>query len=57
MDMFIKAIEYCKNGLKNAIENNDDNSIIKEWRQELDKWNYEFHKYYNTCKNPMIINK
>lgn len=57
MDMFIKAIEYCKNGLKNAIENNDDISIIKEWRQDLYKWNYEFHKYYNTCKNPMIINK
>ena len=57
MDLFLNAINYCKNGLNKAIKNNDDTNIIMKWKLELEKWNQEFQKYYHTCKNPMIIIK
>ena len=55
MELYINAINYCKNGLNKAIENNDTSNIIMKWKLELERWNQEFQKYYTTCKNPMII--
>lgn len=55
MELYINAINYCKNGLNKAIENNDTPNIIMKWKLELDKRTKEFQKYYHTCKNSMII--
>lgn len=48
MELFINAIKYCENGLRRAIENDEEISIIKAWKSELEKWRYNFIKYYQT---------
>lgn len=38
MELFINAINYCKDGLKKAIDNNEDEPVIQAWVNELRKW-------------------
>lgn len=54
MELFINAINYCKDGLKKAIDNNEDEPVIQAWANELRKWDHHFQHYYKTCKNPIL---